>query len=128
LKTVGLGVGTLGSLYLSLGFLTGLMGTALGLFLGLGAALNINHIIGFLDTLWNILSFVPGFLSGQGTAGEAHQLLNTAYYLEEIPIVLDPGAVTAIALGSLLLSTLAAWVPSWRAARLKPLEILRKHG
>ena len=47
------------------------------------------------------------------------------YFLSRLPAKMNPGEVTAIVLISLALSVLATLYPSWRAARLDPVEALR---
>ena len=47
------------------------------------------------------------------------------YFLSRLPAIVDAGEVTAIVLMGLTLSILATLYPSWRAARLDPVEALR---
>jgi lipoprotein-releasing system permease protein len=54
------------------------------------------------------------------------RVFNTDFYLEEIPIRIKMGELAAVAAASLLLSALAAFFPARAAARIKPLEVLRK--
>ena len=50
---------------------------------------------------------------------------STVYRLPEIPAVIDPFTVSAIAVSALLICTLAALVPALNAARLAPARALR---
>jgi len=50
------------------------------------------------------------------------------YYLENLPIVVRPLEVLAVALGALLAATLATLFPSWKAAKLPPVDGLRRGG
>ncbi|MGB6495290.1 MAG: lipoprotein-releasing system transmembrane subunit LolC, partial [Methylocella sp.] len=47
------------------------------------------------------------------------------YFLSRVPSVVDPGDVLAVASMTLILSLLATIYPSWRAAKLDPVEALR---
>ena len=47
------------------------------------------------------------------------------YFFTRIPAHIDSGEVTAVVLMALALSFLATLYPSWRAARLDPVEGLR---
>ena len=47
------------------------------------------------------------------------------YFLTRIPAVVDPAEVAQVVGLGLLLSLLATLIPSWRAARLDPVEALR---
>jgi lipoprotein-releasing system permease protein len=49
----------------------------------------------------------------------------TVYYLESLPAKLDWHQVTEVVLMSFALSLLATIYPSWRAARIDPIEALR---
>jgi lipoprotein-releasing system permease protein len=48
------------------------------------------------------------------------------YFLTQMPCKVDGGDVTATVLMALGLSFLATIYPSWRAARLDPVEALRQ--
>ena len=47
------------------------------------------------------------------------------YFFTRIPAQIEPGEVAAVVLMALALSFLATLYPSWRAARLDPVEGLR---
>ncbi|MCL2231574.1 MAG: ABC transporter permease [Treponema sp.] len=100
-------------------FLTGLVGSFFGIAAGLLVGSNVNSLIRAME---NFLSFVSGlFNAGPVT------ILDAAYYLETIPIIIDTRAIFLIALFTILASVLASWIPARRAGKLKPLDILRKY-
>ena len=47
------------------------------------------------------------------------------YFLSKLPAEIDVGETTAVVIMALTLSFLATLYPSWRAARLDPVEALR---
>ena len=47
------------------------------------------------------------------------------YFLSRLPAQIDAGETTAVVVMALALSLLATLYPSWRAARLDPVEALR---
>jgi lipoprotein-releasing system permease protein len=49
----------------------------------------------------------------------------TIYFLSRMPAQMDTGEVIAVVLMALALSFFATLYPSWRAARLDPVEALR---
>ena len=49
----------------------------------------------------------------------------TVYYFQEIPAIIEPLTVAAVALGAVLIAVMASVLPALRAARLHPVEALR---
>lgn len=107
-------------------FLTGLVGAVVGLTAGTVVAVNINRIIRGLEEALGIVAGVAARLSGRATASTP-RLLDPAYYLDAVPVSIDWSALAVIAVGTVLCSTIAAWMPARRAGTIKPLEILRKY-
>jgi lipoprotein-releasing system permease protein len=105
-------------IFLLASFLTGLTGAIFGLSAGLLIGILINPLIRALETL---LSFFTGLFHG-----ETVKILDPGYYLEVIPIVIDWKMVLIIGLFTILASILASWLPSRRAGKLKPMDILRR--
>jgi lipoprotein-releasing system permease protein len=100
-------------------FLTGIAGSVFGIAAGLVIGCSVN---GLIKTLETVLSFFSGlFHAGPVT------ILNSGYYLETIPIIVNWNAVFLIAFFTILSSSLASWLPARRAGKLKPIEILRKY-
>lgn len=108
LRTMGATRGMIMRIFLLSGMAVGLIGTAAGFLLGLAFSLNIETIRQWLQTLTNTKLFQAEI-----------------YFLSQLPAKVDPvevATVTGMALG---LSFLATIYPSWRAARLDPVEALR---
>jgi lipoprotein-releasing system permease protein len=124
LKSAGMPPRTVRASFLCLGFLISLAGSLIGVSLGLFLAININEALKFIDSFAN--AFL-GFLSWLGWIdAEPFKLLNADYYLQELPIKIDALQVLIAVFGTLALSLLACLVPAGKAARLKPLEVLRR--
>ena len=130
LKAVGVQPGSLSLAFLAAGAVTGVLGTALGIALGLLVAVNINQLIAAIQAVLNagawLVSVLLAPLAPSAASVEPVTLFNSAYYLQEIPIRISPAEVAVAAFGTLLLSALASWIPARRATAVKPLEILRK--
>jgi len=90
------------------GGIIGVVGTALGTILGLGIALNLDKIVGFLENRFGFKIFSPDI-----------------YYIEKFPSQVNPMDVGLIIMTAILISLLATLYPSWRASRLDPAEALR---
>lgn len=119
LKAGGAEASFTGTVFLWGAFLTGLAGAVTGLSMGLLIGANVNALLRFLETA---LSFFTGLFNG-----EPIQILNSGYYLETIPIIINVPAIILIGIFTVICSVLASWIPARRAGKLKPIEILRKY-
>jgi lipoprotein-releasing system permease protein len=130
LKSVGAGPRSLSAAFLLAGLAMGAVGAALGVAVGLAVAVNINEVIHGLEWVINraldLASLLAAPFSGTQHAFGGITLFNSAYYLRSIPIRIQPGEVAAAAVIAIVLAALAAYLPARRAARTRPLEILRK--
>jgi lipoprotein-releasing system permease protein len=108
LRTMGAARGAVMRVFLIAGASIGVLGTILGLVIGVLFCLNIESIRQFLSSLTGTNLFNPEI-----------------YFLSRMPAEMDPSEVIAVVLMSLTLSFLATLYPSWRAARLDPVEALR---
>jgi len=108
LRTMGATRGMIMRIFLISGASVGVIGTLAGFALGLAFAENIEMIRQWIQGL-------------TGTDLFAAEI----YFLSQLPAVVDPTEVTYVVLMGLGLSFLATIYPSWRAARLDPVEALR---
>jgi lipoprotein-releasing system permease protein len=100
--------GAIMRVFLITGASIGVIGTIVGFLLGIVICLNIESIRQFLSWLTNTELFSPEL-----------------YFLSHLPAQMDSGETTAVVVMALVLSLLATLYPSWRAARLDPVEALR---
>lgn len=108
LRTMGATRGAVMRVFLITGTSIGVAGTIAGFIVGTLFALNIESIRTWLNSALHANLF-PAEL----------------YFLSKIPSVVDPGDVITVVGMTLGLSILATLYPSWRAARLDPVEALR---
>jgi lipoprotein-releasing system permease protein len=108
LRTMGATRGMIMRIFLMTGASIGVIGTLAGLGLGLLFCDNIETIRQWLQAL-------------TGTDLFSAEI----YFLSKLPAIVDPGEVLAVTGMALGLSLLATLYPSWRAARLDPVEALR---
>ena len=108
LRTMGATPGAVMRVFFIAGASIGLFGTLGGLLLGVVFCDNIESIRQFLSSLTGTELFSPEI-----------------YFLSKMPAEMDTGEVLSVAGMSLALSFLATLYPSWRAARLDPVEALR---
>ena len=108
LRTMGATRGAVMRVFLITGASIGIVGTLAGFALGLVLALNVESIRQVIARLTNSNLF-PAEL----------------YFLSRLPADVDPTEVGTIVVMAIVLSLLATLYPSWRAARLDPVQALR---
>jgi lipoprotein-releasing system permease protein len=108
LRTMGATQGAIMRVFLITGASIGVVGTITGFFVGLVVCQNIESIRQFMSWLTGFPIFPPEI-----------------YFLSRLPAEMDIGETTAVVTMALVLSLGATLYPSWRAARLDPVEALR---
>ena len=108
LRTIGATQGAVMRVFLITGAAIGVIGTLTGFAVGTIICLNVESIRQFMSWLTNTELFSPEL-----------------YFLSRLPAEMDAGETAAVVVMALTLSLLATLYPSWRAARLDPVEALR---
>ncbi len=108
LRTMGATRGAIMRIFLITGAAIGVCGTLAGLVLGLVFARNV-------ETIRQVLNHLMG----------ANLFPAELYFLSRLPSIVDPRDVAAVVAMALILALLATLYPSWRAAKLDPVEALR---
>ena len=108
LKSLGAsGRGVMG-IFLSYGLLLGMIGSGVGLLIGLLFVRYINEVADLLGKITGRPVFDP-----------------TIYYFYKIPTIIVPRTVACIVIGAVAIAVAASILPARRAARLHPVEALR---
>src|SRR5580700_384600 len=108
LRTMGASRGMILRIFMLSGASIGIVGTLAGFGLGLLITKNLEAIRQFLQSVLHVKLFDAEI-----------------YFFTRIPAHIDTGEVTTVVIMALALSFLATLYPSWRAARLDPVEGLR---
>jgi len=96
------------SIFLTYGLSLGIVGSGVGIVMGLLFVTNINRIARQIERLTGQEVFDP-----------------TVYYFNEIPTIINPVTIAWVAVGAILIAVLASILPALRAARMHPVEALR---
>ncbi len=108
LKTIGASDNQIMMIFIFNGAFIGIIGTILGIMLGVGFTTNIEHIKTALEAMTGVTIFDAA-----------------VYFLENLPAKLLPANVFAVAGLSLSLSLLATIYPARKAAKMNPIDIIR---
>jgi lipoprotein-releasing system permease protein len=108
LRTMGASRAMVLRIFMLSGASIGVIGTVAGFLLGLVITRNLEGIRQFLQSILHVDLFSAEI-----------------YFFTRIPARIDAGEVAAVVVMALALSFLATLYPSWRAARLDPVEALR---
>jgi lipoprotein-releasing system permease protein len=109
LRTMGATRADVRRIFLINGLLLGGLGIAAGAALGLLVVWQMTPIVGFIEAVTGVKLFPAD-----------------VYFLSALPSRLDPGDLAGIVGMALALTLLASWYPAWRAAKLDPVELLRR--
>lgn len=96
------------SIFIGYGLSLGVVGSGVGMVLGLAFVGHINEIAGLLERITGREVFDP-----------------TIYYFQEIPTIVSPTTIAWISAGAMMIAILASVLPALRAARMHPVEALR---
>lgn len=108
LRTMGLTSTQVIWVFVVQGIFIGLLGTLIGLALGVAAALNVSDFIAWLE----------GFLGIQFLSGDV-------YFINYLPSELDWQDVRFIVSAAFVMTVLATLYPAWQASKVDPAEALR---
>ena len=129
LKSMGASPGTVRFTFLLVGLMVGIAGSLGGMIVGLVVGIHVNELFAAVESVVNGVQSVLAWSRSVGsgaTVASPFRILGSGYYLERIPVHVGVGDLLAAAAATIALSSLAAWLPARRAARLRPLEVIRR--
>ena len=117
LKSIGAKPNGITLAFLLASLACGAGGLIFGVPIGVLLTVFSNQIVNGLERLVNLFSAIGG-------GGEVH-LMDPAYYLAEIPVEIPVNQIILIVVAVLFLSVVVSYIPSKKAGKEKPLDILR---
>lgn len=108
LRTLGLTPGGVMQVFMVQGSLIGIFGTVMGVIGGITLTLNLERILGAIETVFKV-KLLP----------------EDVYYITGLPTDMQAPDIIIITVVALVMSFLATLYPAWRAARTQPAEALR---
>jgi lipoprotein-releasing system permease protein len=109
LRTIGMTRGGILRIFLMSGATVGVLGTLVGLILGILFCLNIYSIQLFIECIMGVQLFPQ----------DVYQLT------DRIPVKIVWSEVTSVALWGFMISAMAVFWPAWQASKIDPVEALR---
>ena len=108
LKMIGLTNTQILKIFIINGFLIGLMGTIIGLILGLAFCYNINEIKEFIENATNLSLFSEEI-----------------YFFTKLPMIVNYNEVFIISTLSMFLSFIATIYPALKASKVEPINLIK---
>ncbi|MFH0975839.1 MAG: FtsX-like permease family protein [Spirochaetota bacterium] len=125
LKSMGAKQKSIMTIFVLEGFLIGLIGSCMGVVLGLAASINLEAIVEWIEKVINNTMSMIYYLFKIGFYERVSLVPKNVYYLDSIPTEISPEFVVTITIITVFFSTVAAIFPSWHASKLQPIETIR---
>ncbi|MCK5266552.1 MAG: ABC transporter permease [Spirochaetes bacterium] len=130
LKSIGLTPKSIKRVFISQGFIVGMLGTLIGLILGLVIASSMDTILHFLEDMVNFAnksyySIFSGIIDVPYPQ-DWKLFPQDVYYVSTFPVRINFVEIFVISLVSVILTTLCAFFPARQAAKLRVTEVLHK--
>ncbi len=108
LRTLGASPGNVMGIFVVQGTAIGFVGTLIGVVAGVLLALNLEPVVGGIESLFGVRFLDPSI-----------------YYISDLPSDVHVADVATIAISAFVMSVLATLYPAWRASTTQPAEALR---
>jgi lipoprotein-releasing system permease protein len=109
LRALGASTQKIMAIFISQGAIIGMIGTCLGIILGVILSLNVTRIVAWIEQVFSVKLFATD-----------------AYFLTFLPSQLRISDIAFVAVCALILSLLATIHPAWRGAKVQPATALRQ--
>lgn len=108
------------------GMAMGVLGSILGIFAGVGLANNLENILHAIEAVINFIGKFYADHISHNIWTDVRLIPRDVYYFDHLPIDIDWSLLRILGYVSVMLSILASVIPARKAARLEPIDIIRK--
>lgn len=112
------------AIFAMVGLFIGSASVILGMPLGILLSINLNSIVEYGDVIARAISSLWFYACGRD--GLSFSLLSPEYYLDEVPITIRTGELVVIAVYTMAMASLAAFLPLVKKGNWKAAELLKR--
>jgi lipoprotein-releasing system permease protein len=125
LKSIGVSDQEILIVFTLIGFISGLIGTILGVSFGIFISMKLEVIIAGLEFIFNGVGRFYCEHLGTCFWSRIELMPRDVYYFDHMPVSIDARFLHPLSILSIFLSGMAALIPAWAAGKLQPIDIIR---
>ncbi len=125
LKAIGLSRLNILSIFILNGFMMGFLGTFCGIIFGLFLAINMENLIFAIEFLINLVGNFYMQFHENDIWDNVEIISKDTYYFDHLPIHFDLATLHTLSVFSIILSSVASFVPALYASKIEPIEVIR---
>lgn len=107
------------------GFISGLVGTILGISFGIFLSIKLEKIITAIERIINGVGYFYCQYVSSCSWTRVEFIPPNVYYFDHLPVSIDAALLHPLAIFAIFLSGMAALIPAWVASKMQPVEIIR---
>jgi len=125
LKSIGVSDQEILIVFTLIGFISGLVGTILGVSFGIFVSMKLEVIIAALEFTFNSAGQFYCQYMGSCFWTKIELMPRDVYYFDHMPVSIDGRFLHPLSILSIFLSGMAALIPAWTAGKMQPIDIIR---
>jgi len=124
MKAIGFSDNQVLLIFVSQGFIVGILATLTGIFFGIFLSLNLESILVGVETMINGVGAFFASLSDSPWY-DKELIPKSIYYFDHLPVSIEIPFLHRLAVVSIFLSGLASLIPAWQTLKLTPIDVIR---
>lgn len=125
LKSIGASDREILIIFTMIGFISGLVGTILGVSFGIFISMKLEHIVAGIEFMINGAGQFYCQYLGSCFWMHVELMPKDVYYFDHMPVSIDARFLHPLSILAIFLSGMAALVPAWKAGKMQPIDIIR---